>query len=282
MAISSFSFPPEHLEQLARGISALTIDPYKNALYYFFPFIGAFFANYQELRNDPAQEAMMPKNPTAIALKEIRDLTHCAGISREVLPYVALNHQFSSCGGSCSMTRPALLIPDHFLFRRNGLSSFSQEKPHENLRKQRWIFSDDETRFLIARELGQIKENSALLKIAIKVATLAAFLIVLASSSGALGAILYAGVLSTHLFFERMFQARADFAGVKILGKKIANPIKVAIDTLEKVRQQNLYRRENSKIARLYITQSGNNAFDLIYPSLTTRIKRLKKCAGNF
>ncbi len=273
----SFPIPSDHLEQLSRGASAVTVDPYKNALYYFFPFIGAFFNDYQELRNDPSQEAMMPEGPTRKMLKEIQDLTNCAGIEREVVPYVALNHEFASCGGSWSITRPALFIPDQHLFRKNGISHFGQEKPGENLKDKQWIFSDDQTRFLIARELGQIKENSALLRIAIKVAVIAALFVIYASPFGwPLGLALFVGVLGLYIVSERLFQARADILGAEILGKKVANPVQAAIDTLEKIRQQNLYRREHNPLSRWYITASGNNILDFIHPYLTTRIARLR------
>lgn len=274
-----FPISADHLEQLSRGISALTVDPYKNALYYFFPLIGAFFSNYQQLRNDPSQEAMMPQNPTSRILQEIKDLTNCAGIYREVISYTALNHQFLSCGGMYSITKPALFIPDHHLFRRNGNSPFGQERGDENLREKRWIFSDNETRFLIARELGQIKENSALLKIAIKVAVIGAFFTIYAFPFGwPLSLSLFIGAIGLYIVSERFFQAQADLIGTAILGKQISNPIKIAIDTLEKMRGQNLYRRENSRLAKLYITSSGNNVLDFIHPYLTTRIERLR-CA---
>ncbi len=267
--------PAAHLEQLSRGVSSLTVDPFKNALYYFFPFIGAFFTNYQELRNDPAQEAMMPQSQAALVLKEIEDLTKHAGIP-EIIPYMALNHEFSSCGGSYSLTSPALFIPDQHLFRRNGHSLFGQEKPDEKLQNNPWIFSDDETRFLIARELGQIKENSALLRLAIKVTVLTTLVAIYASPFGwPLSLCLFIGVIGMHIISERLFQARADLVGVEILGKKIKNPTQIAIATLEKIRQQNLYRRENSRIAKLYITASGDNLLDFVHPYLTARIERL-------
>lgn len=282
VAAQSLSFASDHLEQLTRGVSALTVDPFKNALYYFFPFLGAFFANYQRISNAPDLEAMMPSEPTNLMLKEIKDLTDCAKISQEVVPYMALNHQFSSCGGSYSLTRPALLIPEQHLFRRGSHSSFGAEKCGENLREQRWIFSDNETRFLIARELGQIKENSALLRIAIKVAVLAVLVTIYASPFGwPLGLALFIGTLGLYIISERVFQARADILATEILRGKVKNPVQIAIDTLEKQRQQNLYRRENSKIARVYITEKGNNVLDFTHEYLTTRIERLRECAKN-
>lgn len=277
MPIQALSLPSDHLEQLSRGVSALTVDPYKNALYYFFPFIGAFFSGYQELKNDPTYEAMMPTAATTRILQEVKDLTNCAQITREVTPYVALNHQFMSCGGSFSLTRPALYMPDQHLFRRNGMAPFTQEGPNDQLHNRRWVFSDNETRFLIARELGQIKENSALLRIAIKVAVVATVFIIYTSPFGwPLGLSLCIGILGMYIVSERVFQARADQIGVEILARKIATPKAVAIAALEKMRQQNLLRRENSTLAKFYITKSGNNVLDFVHPYLTTRITRLQ------
>jgi len=282
-AASYFPIPSDHLEQLSRGVSALTVDPYKNAINYFFPFIGAFFAGYNELRNDPAQEAMMPVGPTTRILKEVEALTDCAGIERKVIPYVALNHSFSSCGGGFSLTTPALFIPDQHLFRRDGKSPFGQEQPQERLRENRWIFSDDETRFLICRELGQIKENSALLRIAIKVSVLMALFVIYASPFGwPLGLALFVGVLGLYIISERCFQGRADIVAAEILGKKLNNPQRAAqigIDVIEKIRQQNLYRREQSGFACLYITETGTNLLDFAHPSPSTRAEKLRPLA---
>lgn len=270
-------FPTVHLEQICRGVSALTVDPYKNALYYFFPFIAAFFNDYQELRIDPSHEAMMPEGGTRTVLKEVQDLTQCAGIQRQVVPYIALNHEFYSSGGRWSITKPALFLPFQHVFRQNGHSPLGQEREGENLRGHPWIFSDLETKFLIARELGQINENSALLRIAIKVTVIAALFVIYASPFGLpLGTTLFVVVLGMYLVSERVFQARADIVGTQILGKKTGNAVQVAIDTLEKMRQQNLFRRKHCPISRWYILESGNNILDFTHPYLTTRIERLR------
>lgn len=268
---------PDHLELFSRGISAITVDPYKNVLYYFFPFIGAFFLGYQRLQSNFSQEAMMPPASTALILREIKDLTRCAEIRCEVIPYTALSHQFSSCGSSSSATNPTIFIPDHHLFRRGNHSSFGQEKPNENLCEKLWLFSDDETRFFIARELGQIRQNSALLRIAIKIAVIGVFLTIYASSFRWLFSLfLIVGVVGLHVISERFFESRADLIGAEILGKKINNPVKVAIDALDKMRRQNLYQRETSMLAKRYITERGDNLLDLIHPPLTTRIANLR------
>lgn len=279
---SWFTLPsPDNLEEISRAVSALTIDVYKNTLYHIFPFAGAFFNHYQRLKVDPSQEAIMPVQATDKILKEVQDLTDCAGITREVASYVALNYQFSSFGGKCSL-QPALLMPYQHMYRSDGKSPFGQEKPGENLKENRWVFSDDETRFLIARELGQIRENSSLLKIAIKVAVIAAMLVIWMSPYGwPLGLTLCIGVLGLYIYSERVVQARADIVGAKILEKKTPGALKIAIATLEKIRQQNIDRRKNSKLARVIITESGNHVLAFLHPFLTTRIERLRQCERN-
>lgn len=265
----------DHLEQLSRAAEIAIINPGKATLQFFFPFIGAFLSGFHELRVDPSLEAAMPLGPTQLILNEITNLTNCAQIETTVVPYIALSHTFSSCGGTFSFTKPALFLPEQHLFRRNGRAPFTQGEPGSL-----WIYSDDETRFLIARELGQIKESSALLKLAIKVAILAAVFIYFATPIGAAGAaILFIGALGMYIASERIFQARADLLAVQILERRgIPNPKEVAIAALEKMRQQNLYRRENSSLARLYILESGDNLLDFMHPFLTTRIERLNHC----
>ncbi|MBX7065649.1 MAG: M56 family metallopeptidase [Parachlamydiales bacterium] len=274
----------DHIEQLSRAAEVALINPAKSCLQYFFPFIGAFFNGFHELRIDPSLEAAMPSRLTAPILAEITNLTNCAQIEREVVPYIALSHTFSNCGGSYSLTKPALFIPEQHLFRKDGHSAFTQERADENLAQERWIFSDNETRFFIARELGQIKESSALIKTAVKVAILVAVFIFFATKFSAIvPTSLFIGALGLYILSERVFQARADLLGVQILSQRgIRNPKQVAIAALEKMRQQNLYRRENSTLARLYILESGDNLLDFLHPFLSTRIERINNCEGNF
>lgn len=270
------------LEELSRAASAFTVAPVKSAVFYLFPALGAFFSSYHPLRVDPSLEAMMPLADTEPMLKEIDVLTDCAGIKGGVLPYVALNHTFSHYGGSCSFTQPILFIPEQHLFRRAGQSPFPQEQPNEQLKEQEWVFSDDETRFLIVRELNEIKTNSTLLKVAIKVAILAFFFTIYATPfTWPVGFVLFIGAIGLYFISERYFQGQADLMAVEILEKRIPNAKQVAIDTLEKVRQQNLYRRESSHLARLYMTESGNNLLDFRHPFLTSRIAKVTECAKN-
>lgn len=275
----SCSLPSDHLEQLSRAVSTVTVDPYKSIVYYFFPKIGAYFNNYQALRqDDPSLEAMMPRAFVSPMLEEVQLLTRCAQIERPVVPYIALNFHFAHCGGSYSLNDPALFIPEQHFFRRAGASPFPQERAEEGLAERPWVLSDHQVRFLLCRELGQIKQNSLMLRLAIKIEILAALF-----ATFVLGwltaCVLWIGALGLYVIAERYFEARADLLGAQILGRRLRNPAKakqIAIATLEKLRLQNLSRRENSWIARVYITGSGNNLLDFTHPFLTTRIARLQ------
>lgn len=271
----------DHAEHLMRAVSAITIDPYKSFVYYFFPVLGAFMSSYVEMRrNDPAQVAMMPEGPKDLILREIQNITDCAGIRRGVVPYCGLTHSFYSLGGSLSLTKPALFMPHHHIFRP-GKSYFTQERAEENLPQELWSFSDDETRFFISRELGHIIKNDGLLRIAIKVAIIAAAFVFYATPLGFIGgAVIFIAALGMYLFSERSFQAKMDIFGVDILAKRLGNnqrrATEVAIAALTKLQRQNIERREQSKLCRIYTTKSGNNILDLNHPFLTTRIARLQ------
>ncbi|HSX10744.1 MAG TPA: M48 family metalloprotease [Chlamydiales bacterium] len=267
--------PSDHLEQLSRAASLLTVDPLRDTLYYFFPLIGAYLNDYRELRSDPSQGAMMPPRATDQILAEVKNLTRCARIRRKIHTYIGLKTQFACCGGIYSLATPALFIPDQHLFRRDGNSAFAQGGQGANLQDPLWTYSDDQTRFLIARELGQIKENSILVRIAIKIAAVAAIFIIYASPFGwTLGLALAVSAIGLYILSERKFQARADTLGIEILGRRLHNPrraAEIAIETLNKQMRQNIYRREHTALGRFYITQSGNNVLDLLHPYLTTR-----------
>lgn len=258
------------LEQAYRGFSALTLDPYKNSIYYFLPFVGALFKGVRTLEE---------QNPPSVMTKAIEDLTRAAN-TRNVRTYVALGEPFSSAGGSFSLTTPALFLPYEHLFRPKQ-PFFGEGKEITDSR----FFSDDEIKFLIARELGQISNNNALLRIAIKVTVIATLFAIYATPFGPLfGTALLASVIGMYVISERFFQANADLLGVKILKGMVQNPDYVALGALKKIREQNLDWRKQSCLAKLLITRSGNNLADFHHPWITTRIERLStRCAnGSF
>ena len=278
--LPTFQIDLDHSEQFFRVISAVTVDPFKNAVCYFFPFITAFFAHYIEIReNDPTQEAMMPSLSKSLILREIGNLTTAARIRRKIISYTTLNHAFLNCGGSASLTTPALFMPHQHLWRI-GKSPFTLERPQDALAADLWKYTDDETRFWIARELGHIKQNDQLLRIAMKIALIASLFILYATPLGALtGMTVFGAAIGLHLVSEKRFEAKMDAVAVDIVARRLNDPrraVRAALSALDKKRRQNLARRENNFFSRFYITRSGNNVIDF-NPFLTSRIERVQK-----
>jgi Zn-dependent protease with chaperone function len=144
-----------------------------------------------------------------------------------------------------------------------------------------WSFTDDETRFLVARELAHIHKNDALLRIAMKTALLASLFILYATPIGWFaGCLVMAASAVLHLLSERSFQAKMDLAAIEIVSKRLGDrprAIKAALSVLEKLQNQNLARREHSALCRLYLSKSGNNFLDFCRPYITSRIDRIRK-----
>jgi hypothetical protein len=264
--IPTYRIDFDHCEQLFGAISALTVDPAKSLACYLFPFIGAFFSNQLEVRPyDRALSAMMPPDQVPHALGEIRLLKEAAHIHRDVIVHTSLNHTFASFGGTFSLTSPSISIPYQHLF-----------SPSDD---PLWNFSENEVRFLIARELARITGDDELLRIGIKVSFVASIFFLFAIPLGAIpGILLMIGSATLYLFSERGFQAQMDQKGVEILARHLNNlPLATAIarTALEKMRQQNLQRLRDNSLCRYYITQNGNNLLDLNRPFLTSRIEAL-------
>lgn len=278
MANSTQIIPAQHSEHLSKALYALTINPAKDILYYFAPFIEAWWRGYYPMVCDPSQEAMMPCKDTELALKEIQDLTAAAKLPRSVIAYVGMHHHFSSSGGKFSLSKPALLIPDQAVFRKGENPPFGKDPEYPGTK---WIFSDKEVKFLLAKELAHIHMNNSLLRIAIKVAVVSAIITVFSTPmSGALATAILAAAIGTYLFSERFFQSLSDCKAIDILkSHNMQNPKDAAIGALEKIREQNLYFRDNSFLAKLYISSSGNNYLDLLHPALSKRIESLRAIA---
>lgn len=276
-----FRLDLDHAETLVRGLSYFSESPIRNLFFYAFPFLRAMFSSHVEIRpDDAAQAAMLPPGPKALMLREINDLARLARIQRKVAAFAALNHSFSSYGGLFSFTKPALFIPHHHLFRP-GKSPFTQEQPQENLAGELWQYSDDETRFLLCREIAQIKHNNALLRIATKVCLLASVFVFYTMPFALLGAAaLLAASIICFLRSERQCEAKKDIRGIVILGRRLNDPVRaaqIALATIEKQRRQNLARRQDNRLCRIYITPKGNNAVDLFHPYHTTREARIRR-----
>lgn len=90
----------DHSEQLINVISAFTVDPMKNLLYYFIPWMGAYVSNQLKIRlNDKVQLSLLPEVAKKEIIQKIDALRSAAGISRKVDIYTSLNSQCSSFGG---------------------------------------------------------------------------------------------------------------------------------------------------------------------------------------
>ena len=87
---------------------------------------------------------------------------------------------------SLSLTRPIVVIPYEQLFRPSK-SILGEEKVEEDMAKNIHIFSDNETRFFIARELGHLKFNDTIFKTAAKILLICAAYILFTTPLGWLG-----------------------------------------------------------------------------------------------
>jgi len=266
----------DHSEQLTRTLSSITLNPLKNGFFYFFPFLQVWTTQCTLIKErDITHESIMEPQAKKEILRELNLLKAAAKIDREVVPYTALRHNFLSCGGSLSLTSPAIILPYQHLFRPNSIP-FTQENKHISIKTDDiWRFSDHEVRFLIARELSHIKQNDALLRMITKIAIVAALgFLCLGSLSFGGGILFFAVTITVHLLLERQCQAEMDIAGVEILARRLGNhkvATAVAISALEKMRKKNLARDH------FYITKTGDNIFDLNNPRLTARIEAVKK-----
>src|SRR3989338_10569478 len=137
-----------HSGQFIKAVSALTIDPYKNLIYYFFPVIGAQFSAYP-IQPDPE---MMPEDHVLSFLKIVEEVTKLVKM-KKVISYTLLHFEFASYGGRFSLLNPVLFVPYQCMFWK--------------------YYTADEIRFLIAKELTKIQANSGLIVPMIKVLLIA-------------------------------------------------------------------------------------------------------------
>ena len=186
-------------------------------------------------------------------------------------------YSLHSFGGKFSLGTPLLSIPDFYLTRPDK-TLLGEEEP-----KNPHLFSNEETSFLIARELGYIAHNHSVLRLAIKVTFFASGILALFGPLGVLCKFLISGIsLGCLIWEERTFQQQMDKIGVEILAqtypdKSIQRAAQVAINTLTKIQDLNKEsRRENRKL-RWFISARGDNWLDITMPPLTQRVQALEK-----
>ena len=276
------SFIASNLGQICSGAQNIALDPIKNTIYYFVPFFGAMSSKYTPIApNDASSLHIISDVAKDRILNEVECIRKCANLYRKVQVYTALNVSPLSYGGSLSLTQPLIVIPYENLFRPTG-SSFGEEKFEEGLAKNIHVFSDDETRFFIAREMGHLKFNDAIFKTAAKVMLIAAALILCTTPLGWLGtAAIVGGAFMIYLIADRVYESKIDIFAAKTVALAIGDDrraVSAALNALKKWRAQNLERREKNLLNRLYLTQAGNNLFDFKNPLLSSRILAMQKC----
>ena len=265
---------PAHLELAASLYRNITTSPIKTAVYQFMPRFGIWSYNsaIQIDAADSTQEALIPNRIRDPILREIKILSQSARLKSAPHVYTALTYSYSSFGGAFSFLRPILLVPYHHLFR------FGQAS--ENRSDGLWTFTDDETRFWIARQIVQIKENHGLYRIALKV-ILFSILYFLYShpltrfAGMSLGALAIAG----YLLLERKRENQSDLKAVRLLANRTGDwerAKRAAVFALKKVERQNIHRWNHNLICRIYINRSGQNFADLTHSLLKTRIQNIQ------
>jgi hypothetical protein len=279
MASVIFALELADLSQLWGKIQDIALDPVKNTLYYFVPFLGAMSSKYTPLSSkDPARHLMTDAAKTRI-LSEISRLGQSAELTRQFNVYTTLNQPPMSYGGSLSLTRPILVLPYELLIRPNA-SSFGAEKSEEKLKDSIHLFSDDETRFIIAEELSHLKFNDALIKTAAKILLIGAALFLYASPLGWAGTAAVVGAaFLIYLIADRYYESKIDLVAVKITGRAIEDDRRAAaaaLNVLKKIRAQNLEKRESGFFNRLFITKAGNHLLDFKHPFITSRIRNMQ------
>lgn len=279
---------PHHMEQLSRSFSAMIFNPVGGVVSYAFPFIKTWAFDCHSLTpSDPIEKTTSLEPQRTRIITEIENLKKAAEIPFSINSYQISRYGFESCGGSLSLTTPCLMLPAHHVLQ-NPSNFWDAEKTYNENQ-----FSPDEVRFLIARELGHIKKNDALIRIVVKIVVIATLLLLTTGifySFSPLFVISIAGLglqgqliikylimvtaLITHLLMERSYQADMDKIGEKILGQSLKDENrahKAALSALRKMQQQNQNR------PRWYLTREGNNRLDFSHPPLTYRIRSLEK-----
>lgn len=266
-----------HLENWNNAYNSVTTTPFKSALFQFIPYFATPRHNSVELkRGDSLGEGIFPSRLKEPILDEIEQLARCAFLNRSPSVHAILGHHFFHYGDGFSLTKPTIIIPHQILFRL-GRSSFTQEKPEERLSSDLWNFSDDETRFLIAREIAQIKDHRPLFLLILKIALFAVLYLLYSNPfSMPIGMALGSFFIMSYFACERKCQQLSDRKAIEILTRRIENPTQArnaALSALEKLRLQECARRERNALCKVYISRNGDHYLDPIHPLISFRIR---------
>lgn len=278
-------------EKIGKAVSAITLDPFKNSFYYAFPWFklvqsGGWIPLYP--KNSPhgqeqIEEKVITEDQRTQLFALIEQFKQLAKIQRTILPHLSNGESFSSVGGTYSISSPGLIIPD---------TKITKEQ-----------ISGD-TQFRIAREIGHIKKNDALIRLVMKIIIITAILIAFAAATHGIGilaglamfttattstlswtgyGLFFAITIPLHIYLEKYYQGQMDKEGLKLLAQKIkcdnehlseekakAQAKQIALKALYDEKEWNKSHR------CFYITNEGDNRLDLSYPPLTERIKALE------
>jgi hypothetical protein len=261
-------------EQGMRTAYMISLGIFKNSLCYLFPFVGGIFFNYRKMEPDNFYtESYLDKKSVKQLTDELEFLEENIELKKKTITLctgtLLSPHSY---GGAHSITKPLIALPESFINRNNSLPAFGQfqEKLSDILH-----FSDDETRFLIAREVAYIKEDHTLFRTLTKIALLISTFWIFTPKG------LIATALINWCYFsnEHSFQTKMDIRGVELL-QKTYNKTKeqsfwIAINTLEKLRLRNIEQRRHNPKMELFISEEGDNSLDINLPPLTHRLNNL-------
>ena len=234
-------FELDHLGELARAVALITTDPFRGIFYFFFPGLNAYFSNHTNINpkdgsKDDANTAALWRDPKKIkrtrVVNEINLLRKAAGICRNIGSYTRISAPaYDSCGGSCSITNPVIVMPHSHMRLTGNQKPFAKEpidfdkklEPYSPaaIPLDNWKFTDDETRFFIAREVGQIGANYSILRVIIKVLFVAALFSIYALPVGWIGGMVLLLIdIGIYIISERCIQSHLDLRSVDILTKR--------------------------------------------------------------
>lgn len=261
-------------------IQDVALDPVKNTLYYFVPFLGAMSSKFTQISPKDPIRSLIPDEAKDKILSEVDRIAQRAKLPFSYNLYTSLRQPPMSYGGNLSLTKPVLVLPYEWLMRPNH-SSFGAEQKAENLDKNINLYTDNETRFLIAQEICHLKSNDSLIKTAAKVLLCVAAVFLYATPLGWAGtAAIIAGALLIYLIVDRRNEGKIDKMAVQLIGEAIKDEKKAtesALSALKKLSAQNIEKRNEGFFYRLFITKSGNDLLDLKHPLITSRIQAMQK-----
>ncbi len=273
---------PGMLGRIMGGATSL-LNPINDIVSYAVPKAGPYFSGTWEVNSSEnlAVDNVILLDERRLIVKEIDELVKAVGLGGDVALYTGQKCSYASFGGDYSFTRPVIQVPFEHLHRNQDLGAFGDQQNETALAADTWRYTDSETRFLILRELTQIKTNDSFLKLIARVVMIsAAVLFKMAPMTWPISLALFGAALLIHFLIDRIVNGRSDALALNSLIKVSKSPeeaCSVALNVLKKEQQQNLYHKGQGRIANLLIDKQGDERFNFLSPSLSKRIERLEK-----